>query len=160
MQKSVNLGIDESFEKFGSYTDTVHGDSMYPFIRQEIDYVTVLPAPKKLNKYDVVLFKRPTGQYVLHRITKIKHNSYIICGDNRFLREDIPNKWVVGILESVSAPGRKTIMTDDKQVRYAKCVVRSYWIRRVKHWTNKLFYKLFHRKIFKVTYCAKYMNWN
>ena len=44
------------------------GVSMLPFIREGKDSVVISPVTEGLKKYDVVLYKRDSGQYVLHRI--------------------------------------------------------------------------------------------
>ena len=61
------------------------GDSMLPLIRQGRDLVLISRKPEgRLKKYDVPLYKRDSGQYVLHRILKVRKDDYIICGDNRW----------------------------------------------------------------------------
>ena len=95
------MTIEESIVRNGFHLSTVVGDSMMPLLRQGKDLVKVVPLTKPLEKYDIVLFKRPTGEYVLHRIVKAKSDYYVICGDNRFLREKIPYNWIVGVAESV-----------------------------------------------------------
>ena len=59
------------------------GDSMYPLI-QPRDLLVIKKLSRPLRRYDVPLYKRDSGQYVLHRIMKIeKDGSYVMCGDNR-----------------------------------------------------------------------------
>ena len=49
------------------------GDSMLPLIRQGRDLVLVSRKPEgRLKKYDVPLYRRDSGQYVLHRILKVR----------------------------------------------------------------------------------------
>lgn len=62
------------------------GTSMLPLIRQGIDYVELSPLPEKLKKYDLPLYQRPDGQYVLHRIVKAE-DTYTCVGDNQFALE-------------------------------------------------------------------------
>lgn len=64
------------------------GDSMLPLIRQGKDLLLIARKPQgRLNKYDVPLYRRDSGQYVLHRILKVRKNDYVLCGDNRWRRE-------------------------------------------------------------------------
>lgn len=64
------------------------GDSMLPLIRQGKDLLLIARKPEgRLSKYDVPLYRRDSGQYVLHRILKVRENDYVICGDNRWHRE-------------------------------------------------------------------------
>ena len=46
------------------------GVSMLPLLRQGRDAVVLSPLPERLRKYDVVLYRRRNGQYVLHRIVE------------------------------------------------------------------------------------------
>lgn len=59
------------------------GTSMLPMLRQGIDNVVLSPLPEKLKKYDLPLYQRDNGQYVLHRILKVGE-SYTCIGDNQF----------------------------------------------------------------------------
>ena len=58
------------------------GSSMLPMLRQGIDTVTLSPLPEKLKKFDIPLYQRSSGQYVLHRIVSVSDT--ITCiGDNQ-----------------------------------------------------------------------------
>ncbi len=126
------MTIEESIVRNGFHLSTVVGDSMMPLLRQGKDLVKVVPLTKPLEKYDIVLFKRPTGEYVLHRIVKAKSDYYVICGDNRFLREKIPYNWIVGVAESVFIDNEEVQMSDERQLNYAKKICGSFWSRRIK----------------------------
>jgi len=68
------------------------GISMLPMLRQGIDNVELSPLPPTLKKYDLPLYQRDNGQYVLHRIVKAE-DTYTCIGDNQFdyepgLRQD------------------------------------------------------------------------
>lgn len=62
------------------------GVSMLPMLRQGIDTVELAPLPGKLKKFDLPLYQRPGGQYVLHRIVKAG-DTYTCIGDNQFQLE-------------------------------------------------------------------------
>lgn len=59
------------------------GISMLPMIRQNVDSVVLSPVPEKLKKYDLPLYQRDNGKYVLHRIVKVGE-TYTCIGDNQF----------------------------------------------------------------------------
>ena len=59
------------------------GTSMLPMLRQGIDSVVLSPLPKKLKKYDLPLYQRDDGKYILHRIVKVGE-TYTCIGDNQF----------------------------------------------------------------------------
>ena len=62
------------------------GTSMNPLLRQGIDSVVIV-SPENLKKNDIALYKRANGQFVMHRIIKIKKDEYIMCGDNQYEHE-------------------------------------------------------------------------
>ena len=126
------ITIEENLAKNGFHLATVVGTSMMPLLRQGKDLVKVVPVMGQLSKYDIALFRRPTGEYVLHRVVKVKKDYYIICGDNRFLREKIPFAWIVGVAESVFIDDEEIQMSDKRQLDYAKKICESFWSRRIK----------------------------
>lgn len=62
------------------------GVSMLPMLRQGIDSVEFSPVPATLKKYDLPLYQRANGQYVLHRIVAAC-DTYTCIGDNQFVLE-------------------------------------------------------------------------
>ena len=64
-----------------------NGVSMLPLIRPNTDQVMLRKAPQKLKKYDLPLYLREDGQFILHRVVGIQDDGYVMCGDNQFERE-------------------------------------------------------------------------
>lgn len=62
------------------------GTSMLPMLRQGIDSVELSPVPENLKKYDLPLYRRENGKYVLHRIVDAGC-TYTCMGDNQFKPE-------------------------------------------------------------------------
>ncbi len=62
------------------------GVSMLPMLREKIDSVVLSPLPERLKKYDLPLYQRENGQYVLHRIVEAGE-TYTCMGDNQFTPE-------------------------------------------------------------------------
>lgn len=62
------------------------GVSMLPMLRQGKDSVILSPLPERLKKYDLPLYQRDNGQYVLHRVIKAG-DTYTCMGDNQFVPE-------------------------------------------------------------------------
>lgn len=62
------------------------GVSMLPMLRQGIDTVEFSPVPPVLKKYDLPLYQRENGQYILHRIVEAG-DTYTCIGDNQFVLE-------------------------------------------------------------------------
>lgn len=62
------------------------GVSMLPMLRQGRDSVVLSPLPERLNRYDIPLYRRADGSYVLHRIVEVGE-TYTCLGDNQFVLE-------------------------------------------------------------------------
>lgn len=82
------------------------GDSMNPVIREgDLLVIEAVKAPLKVG--DVPLYKRDSGQYVLHRIVDIKKGKYSMKGDNRtFVEKGITDKHIIGVLTGIVRNGK------------------------------------------------------
>ena len=71
------------------------GVSMLPMLRQGIDSVVISPVPDRLKRYDLPLYQRDNGAYVLHRVVEVakvpvdstQTPVYTCMGDNQFAPE-------------------------------------------------------------------------
>ena len=109
----ANSSFEEQLEKNGKLIYTNRGDSMMPLIKQGRDLLIIEPVHGRLKKYDVPLYKRGSGQYVLHRIIEVRKNDYVICGDNRWLKEyGIRDRHIIGVLTAVVRNGREISVND------------------------------------------------
>lgn len=107
--------FEEEIKKSGRIIYTNVGDSMMPYIKQGRDVLVISEVNGRLNKYDVPLYKRNSGQYVLHRILKVRENDYVICGDNRWNKEyGITDRHIIGILTGVIRDGQEIPVTSRK----------------------------------------------
>lgn len=105
------------------------GTSMNPLLRQGIDSV-VLTAPNDIKKNDILLYKRASGQFVMHRAIKIKKNEYIMCGDNQYEHEHgIKKENILAKVKGIYR-GEEYFETDNKE--YQRYVKRKLPIRRAK----------------------------
>ena len=84
MNKST---FEEEINKTGKLIYTSVGNSMMPIIHENCDILIIEKVSGRLKKYDIPLYKRASGQYVLHRILKVRKDSYVTCGDNRWKKE-------------------------------------------------------------------------
>lgn len=62
--------FEDVIARDGRLVYTNVGDSMYPLIQPK-DLLVIRMVTKPLKQYDVPLYKRDSGQYVLHRIMRI-----------------------------------------------------------------------------------------
>lgn len=135
-------GIEKSLKESKIYISKTQGDSMYPMLISERDVVVIEPPVFPLKKYDVPVYRRD-GHYTMHRIVKVTHKGYIICGDNRtYLERDITDKDIVGVLTAFYHNGRFVKCTDDDYIKYSKKVCRSLFVRRIKKIVKQMRTKL------------------
>ena len=74
------------------------GTSMLPMLREGLDRVILSPLPAKLKKYDLPLYQRENGQYVLHRVVKAGE-TYTCVGDNQFaLEQGLRHEQMIGLV--------------------------------------------------------------
>ena len=112
--------FEEILARDGQLVYTNVGDSMLPLIRQGRELLVIKPKTGRLKKYDIPLYRRDSGQYVLHRILKVRPDDYVICGDNRWSREyGITDRHVVGVLTAIIRDGQEIPMTDWRLRLYA-----------------------------------------
>lgn len=105
--------FEQELNEKGVLVYTNVGDSMLPLIRQNRDLIIIKKHQGRLKKYDVPLYKRDGGQYVLHRVLKVRRNDYVLCGDNRCNKEyGISDKHIIGVLTAVKRNGRTINVTD------------------------------------------------
>lgn len=104
---------EEELRKNGKIIHTNVGVSMMPLLRQNRDVMIIERPEGRLKKYDVPLYKRKNGQYVLHRILKVREHDYVICGDHCVNKEyGITDEQIIGVLTGVIRDG-KTISVND-----------------------------------------------
>ena len=98
--------FEDIINRDGRLIYTNVGDSMSPLIREGKDLLMIVKPEGRLKKYDIPLYKRDNGRYVLHRILKVREDDYIICGDNRWNKEyGISDKHIIGVLKFVIRDG-------------------------------------------------------
>ena len=66
------------------------GESMRPTIRPERGDGVLLRRAQHIRRGDVLLYRRPSGAFVLHRVIAItRRGSYVMRGDNQYQKEYI-----------------------------------------------------------------------
>lgn len=98
--------VEEIIQSGGQVRMTVTGNSMYPMLRDRADSVLLVP-PKRLKRFDLPLYRRENGSYVLHRILKIKNEGYVMCGDNQTaLEPGIRREQIVAVAKEFCRKGK------------------------------------------------------
>ena len=113
------------------------GTSMLPMLRQGIDTVTLSPLPEKLQKYDLPLYQRDNGKYVLHRVIRVDETTYTCMGDNQVDPEPgLRHEQMIAVVTSFTRNGRVIPVTSFGYKLYCRfwvgsCPIRRF-VRRVK----------------------------
>ena len=92
-----------------SFTFSPHGVSMLPMLRQGRDTVTLSPLPERLRKYDLPLYRRPDGKFILHRVVgTAADGSYICIGDHQYVYETgVRPEWMIAVVTKFTRDHRE-----------------------------------------------------
>ena len=124
-----------SFEEYllahGTLTYSNKGVSMLPLLREGQDLFTVSRKGSERCKVgDVVLFRR-NGKYILHRVVKVRGDSYDCLGDNATKREfGILDSNILGVMESFTRNGKKYLVSNRGYRVYSVIWIHSFWLRK------------------------------
>ena len=106
------------------------GTSMLPMLHHGTDSVVLSPVPEKLRKYDLPLYKRRNGQYVLHRVVAVG-DTYTCMGDNQFVPEPgLAHEQMIGIVTAFTRNGREYPVRHKGYQLYCRLWYHSRHLRR------------------------------
>lgn len=135
--------IRESLDQGKSVRFAPRGCSMLPMLRQGIDSVVISRIPETVEKYDLPLYQRDDGKYILHRIVGVA-DTYTCLGDNQFVaetgvRKDQMIALVTGFYRgkkyhSISEPGYRLYC----RFWYYSRPIRHFWRRGI-GWLRRKF---------------------
>lgn len=114
--------MDEVLKNGGEVTFTPSGISMMPMLHNRTDEV-VLESPRfPLKKYDLPLYRRDNGVFILHRVVDVSPDgTYVMSGDNQWQREyGIRDDNIIGVVKSFKRNGKKYSCTDKSYMRYCR----------------------------------------
>ena len=130
----------------GVFVSTTVGRSMYPMLRNRRDTIVVRPYEGRLKKYDIPLYKKGSS-YILHRIIKVKEDSYVICGDNCGFKEyGITDEQILGVLTEFYRGSKKVDMNSWKYKTYVWLRVKTFPLRWMRARIIGLLLKIRHVK--------------
>lgn len=120
---------------------TVKGGSMVPFLGDSRDSAVVSPIKSPLKKGDIVFYRRRNGDYVMHRIYRIKSDKYYMVGDAQTeIEGPLDREQIFGVINEVVRKGKKIKNGDPfwnffKYVwlflrPFRRMILRIYWIFR------------------------------
>ena len=135
--------LEDILLKKGYLVTMPSGSSMLPLIRPDRDTVVIKRRIPK--KYDVVLYKRDNGKYILHRVLKIKDKEYVMCGDNQWKKEfGITEQQILGVMDGFYRDNKYIEISSYRyklNVRFWCCFL---WLRKMMIYLFKIVNKLRH----------------
>lgn len=100
--------IKEAFSNGKEFNLITAGTSMLPMLRDRQDTVVLQEKKGKLKKYDLPLYKRADGSFVLHRIVGKDQNGYIMSGDNHEMKEfSITDEQIIAVVTAYIKNGKR-----------------------------------------------------
>lgn len=80
---------------------------MSPMLRNGKDFVELSAPPQKLKKYDLPLYQRDNGEYVMHRVVRTG-KTYTCIGDNQFVLETgIRPDQIIAVVTAFTRKGKR-----------------------------------------------------
>ncbi|MBQ9941022.1 MAG: S24/S26 family peptidase [Clostridia bacterium] len=99
MEEMLNSGKEVSF--------TPSGSSMLPLIHNKTDVVYLRKCVSELKKYDIPLYRRTDGSFVLHRIIGKDISGYILCGDHQYTKEyGVTDEQIIAVMTAIKRNGK------------------------------------------------------
>lgn len=121
------------------------GISMLPLLRPGKDSVVLSPVPEKLRKYDIPLYQRKNGGFVLHRIVKVGE-TYTCMGDNQLEKEPgLEHEQMIAVVTAFYRDGERHEISEWSYQIYCR-----YWYyRRILHRLWRCSKRWMKRKVYR-----------
>lgn len=136
--------ILEEEEEVAALPLTVTGNSMSPFLIHGRDTVYLSRLTRPPRRGDILLYRRSTGGYVLHRVYAVKKDGLTMVGDAQTALE--PGIQERQVLAVVTAVLRKDIKLEPGSfwwMFFEKIWIRLLPVRKPIRWTYNRFRQLF-----------------
>ncbi len=134
--------LKELVEEGREVSMIISGSSMSPFLCHERDRVFFKAPDRPLRVGDMVFFQRRSGQYVLHRICKVKDGGYYIVGDAQTAIEGpVSREQIFALVTRVQRKGRILAPGDFWWEFFARVWVRLIPLRPLLVRAYGLFYR-------------------
>lgn len=100
--------MEETLAAGGTVKLPITGTSMLPLLVAGRDTVILKKADLPLKLFDLPLYRRKDGAFVLHRVVAVEQNgTYTMCGDNQWVKEPgIAGEQIIGVVEAVERKGK------------------------------------------------------
>ncbi len=112
---------------------TARGSSMRPIVKNLRDAVILTSYKGNAEIGDVILYKRESGSFVLHRIVDKKEDgSFVLMGDFQLVREEgIMESQIIASLSGYIRKDKAIFCSSKKYQRYSRFWMKSRFVRRL-----------------------------
>lgn len=137
------VDLEKALNEVGFVCVPFKGTSMLPLFVEGRDKVCVyaFKDEKPLKKGDVILYKRESGLYVLHRIMAFKDGEMVLCGDNHTTLEyGVKYSQVLGVCRGYYKFDKYVDFNKSLKYKFYKITFAKFRIiRRVRHLLIRIF---------------------
>ena len=125
------LSLEDYLRENGTLTYSNVGTSMLPLLRQGRDLLILqAKTPARCKVGDVVLFRRASGQLVLHRIVAVRAEDYVLRGDNCTGDEPgVMDADILGVMTGFVRNGKRRGVDVPGYRFYTACILRTAKLR-------------------------------
>ena len=121
--------LTEVVQSGGEFRLAPRGTSMWPLLREGRDAVALV-APEKLKKWDICLYRRADGSYILHRLMKFKKGEPVFCGDNQTTMEyGVPREAIIAKVIAIYRDEKRIALTNPLYQMYTNMHCIMLWRR-------------------------------
>ena len=124
--KVIQLQLDNG----GRARLIVTGRSMLPLFRAYRGSVELVPISQKQKKGKIILYRRASGQFVLHRIVKLTDTGYICCGDNEADQEPVDHSQLLAVVDGYTRKGKQRSLNHFGYRFYMGLWVHLFFLRK------------------------------
>ncbi len=126
LMKDIENTLEGVFSSGGTITVYPKGTSMLPTLKEERDSVELSSVSKIIPK-GIYLYKRPNGEFALHRLLRVESDFLIFCGDNQLVLERVEKKQLLAYVSRIYH-GEKEV---SRKLSYRAFVfINSIWVFR------------------------------
>lgn len=123
MHKKVHLSeiaepMRTVLQSGGEVSFITSGFSMLPLLRNKTDTATLREPTKPIRRGDVIFYRRPSGEFVLHRVIGKRKDGFVLRGDNqKDVEYGVRPEWIWAVLISVQRKEGKVIDCDSARYK-------------------------------------------
>jgi hypothetical protein len=118
------------------------GISMLPMLRPGTDSVELSAPPAKLKKYDLPLYQRKDGSFVLHRVVKVGQ-TYCCAGDNLLrVEKGVEQGQMIALVTAFYRGDQRHSVGQLSYRLYCRCWAVYRLLRRVKRKLRRIINRL------------------